>query len=51
MRVTLDVQTSLALFRRIFEYFDLVPAIVERPDAAARWSAPRTAGEVEFRDV
>ncbi len=33
MRVTLDVQTSLALFRRIFEYLDLKPAITERPDA------------------
>lgn len=27
MRVTLDVQTSLTLFRRLFEYLDLVPAI------------------------
>ncbi|MCL2543406.1 MAG: ABC transporter ATP-binding protein/permease [Nocardioidaceae bacterium] len=35
MRVTLDVQTSLALFRRIFEYVDLEPAIVERPGAVA----------------
>ena len=50
MRVTLDVQTSLALFRRIFEYFDLVPAIVERPDASP---LERTAhgGRVEFDDV
>ncbi len=35
MRVALDVQTSLALFARIFEYLDLRPAIVElarRPD-------------------
>ncbi len=37
MRVTLDVQTSLALFRRIFEYLDLEPAITSarRPAAAA----------------
>ena len=35
MRVTLDVQTSLALFRRIFEYLDLEPAVVESPDARA----------------
>jgi ATP-binding cassette, subfamily B, bacterial len=50
MRVTLDVQTSLALFRRIFEYFDLVPAIIERPDARP---LERTAhgGRVEFDDV
>lgn len=33
MRVALDVQTSLALFRRIFEYLDLRPAIVDRPGA------------------
>jgi ATP-binding cassette subfamily B protein len=33
LRVALDVQTSLALFARIFEYLDLVPAIVDAPDA------------------
>ncbi len=33
MRVALDVQTSLALFRRIFEYLDLTPAIADRPGA------------------
>jgi ATP-binding cassette subfamily B protein len=33
LRVSLDVQTSLALFRRIFEYLDLQPRIVDRPDA------------------
>ncbi len=33
MRVALDVQTSLALFQRIFEYLDLVPAISDRPGA------------------
>ncbi|WP_370616854.1 ABC transporter ATP-binding protein [Mumia sp. Pv 4-285] len=50
MRVTLDVQTSLALFRRIFEYLDLEPAIVERPDARP---LPDTGegGHVEFRAV
>jgi ATP-binding cassette subfamily B protein len=35
MRVSLDVQTSLALFARIFAYLDLQPAIVESPTAAA----------------
>jgi ATP-binding cassette, subfamily B, bacterial len=50
MRVTLDVQTSLALFRRIFEYLDLVPAITERPGARTLdGSALR--GEIEFSDV
>jgi ATP-binding cassette subfamily B protein len=33
LRVALDVQTSLALFTRIFEYLDLEPQIVDRPDA------------------
>ena len=50
MRVSLDVQTSLALFRRIFEYLDLVPAVVERPEAHPL-PATSTGGSVEFRDV
>jgi ATP-binding cassette, subfamily B, bacterial len=33
LRVALDVQTSLALFARIFQYLDLEPAIVDAPDA------------------
>jgi ATP-binding cassette, subfamily B, bacterial len=33
LRVALDVQTSLALFARIFAYLDLKPAIVDAPDA------------------
>lgn len=33
MRVSLDVQTSQALFARIFEYLDLQPGIVDRPGA------------------
>lgn len=48
MRVTLDVQTSLALFRRIFEYLDLRPTITEKPDAV---ELPTPRGEVELRDV
>lgn len=35
MRVALDLQTSGALFARIFEYLDLVPAIKDRPGARA----------------
>ena len=50
MRVTLDVQTSLALFRRIFEYLDLEPAITERADAV-HLSREDLRGEIEFRDV
>ena len=33
LRVSLDVQTSLALFGRIFAYLDLRPRIVDAPDA------------------
>jgi ATP-binding cassette subfamily B protein len=50
MRVTLDVQTSLALFRRLFEYLDLKPAITERPHAVTV-DAREVRGEIEFRDV
>ncbi|HWJ68333.1 MAG TPA: ABC transporter ATP-binding protein [Nocardioides sp.] len=50
MRVSLDVQTSLALFRRIFEYLDLEPAITERPGAVAL-DPERVRGRVELRDV
>jgi ATP-binding cassette subfamily B protein len=35
MRVALDLQTSSALFARIFEYLDLKPAITDKPDARA----------------
>ncbi len=50
MRVSLDVQTSMALFRRIFEYLDLEPAITERPDAV-RLDPATLQGRVEFRGV
>ncbi|GAA3614174.1 ABC transporter ATP-binding protein [Microlunatus ginsengisoli] len=50
MRVTLDVQTSLALFGRIFEYLDLEPAIVERPDAHPL-PASHHGGRIEFDHV
>ncbi|GAA4755525.1 ABC transporter ATP-binding protein [Amnibacterium soli] len=33
LRVALDLQTSSALFARIFEYLDLKPAITDAPDA------------------
>ncbi|KQZ11595.1 ABC transporter ATP-binding protein [Agromyces fucosus] len=55
MRVALDLQTSSALFARIFEYLDLKPAIVDRPDAR---QVPSTGsgsegplGRVEFDEV
>lgn len=50
MRVSLDVQTSLALFRRIFEYLDLEPAITDR-DGARDIDPATLRGEIEFRDV
>ena len=50
MRVTMDVQTSLALFRRLFEYLDMVPAIQDRPDAKVM-EPSEVRGEIEFRDV
>ncbi|GAA4351637.1 ABC transporter ATP-binding protein [Microbacterium rhizosphaerae] len=51
MRVALDLQTSQAVFARIFEYMDLVPAIADEPDAIRVEDAPGPAGSVEFRDV
>ena len=51
MRVALDVQTSMALFARIFEYLDLTPAIVDSPDAVDVADAPGPVGRIEFRDV
>ncbi len=50
LRVSLDVQTSLALFGRIFEYLDLVPSLQDSPDARPLAKADAR-GEVEFRDV
>jgi len=51
MRVALEVQTSAALFARIFEYLDLTPAITDAPDAIDVADAPGPLGRIEFRDV
>ncbi|WP_396652111.1 ABC transporter ATP-binding protein [Microbacterium sp. AG1240] len=51
MRVALDLQTSAALFARIFEYLDLVPAITDKTDAIDVTRAPGPLGRLEFRDV
>lgn len=51
MRVALDLQTSSAVFARIFEYLDLVPAIADAPDAVPATQAPGPLGRIEFRDV
>ncbi|WP_291051296.1 ABC transporter ATP-binding protein [Herbiconiux sp.] len=50
MRVGLDLQTSGALFARIFEYLDLKPAIADAPDAVTLPESG-TAGRVEFEHV
>jgi len=50
LNVQVEIQGSLALFDRIFEYLDLDPEIVDAPDAVAL--DPRSvAGGVRFRDV
>lgn len=51
MRVALDLQTSRALFARIFEYLDMVPAIQDAAGAITVAEAPGPVGRVEFRDV
>ncbi|MFD4423186.1 ABC transporter ATP-binding protein [Agromyces sp. NPDC058484] len=50
MRVALDLQTSSALFARIFEYLDLRPSITDAPGARDVASGPAL-GRVEFDDV
>lgn len=51
MRVSLDLQTSSALFARIFEYLDMVPEIQDAPDAISAANAPGPRGRIEFADV
>jgi ATP-binding cassette subfamily B protein len=48
MRVALDLQTSSALFARIFQYLDLTPAISDAPDAV---EVPAVTGRVQFEGV
>lgn len=50
MRVALDLQTSGALFARIFEYLDLKPSITDAPGARDVTDGPAL-GRVEFDDV
>ncbi len=51
MRVALDLQTSGAIFARIFEYLDLTPAISDAAGAIPVTDGPGPLGTVEFRDV
>jgi ATP-binding cassette subfamily B protein len=48
MRVALDLQTSSALFARIFQYLDLTPAISDAPGAVP---VPVVTGRVQFDGV
>ncbi|TFC51880.1 MULTISPECIES: ABC transporter ATP-binding protein [unclassified Cryobacterium] len=48
MRVALDLQTSSALFARIFQYLDLTPAISDAPGARP---VPAVTGRVQFDAV
>ncbi|WP_201771690.1 ABC transporter ATP-binding protein [Cryobacterium roopkundense] len=51
LRVVLDLQTSSALFARIFEYLDFVPAIADKPDALTVPVGDAAAGSVQFDRV
>ncbi|WP_353941035.1 ABC transporter ATP-binding protein [Streptomyces sp. HUAS MG91] len=48
LQTGVQIQTSLALFQRIFEYLDLPVDITERPDAV---HLDTVKGEVRFEDV
>jgi ATP-binding cassette subfamily B protein len=50
LQVSVDVQSSVALFGRVFEYLDLRPAITDRP-GAEDLPASQVRGEVELDRV
>jgi ATP-binding cassette subfamily B protein len=50
LRVSVEIQSSLALFERVFEYLDLESDIVDAPDAL-RLDPRSVKGEVALRDV
>ncbi len=49
MQIALDLQTSSALFARIFEYLDLKPAIID--PAATKKIAKKNLGKIRFENV
>ena len=54
LQVSVELRSSLALFDRVFEYLDVVPDIVDAPDAVslpADSSSGSSAGSVALRDV
>ena len=50
LRTSVELQSSLALFERIFGYLDIRPDIVDAPDAVAM-PIERVEGRVALRDV
>jgi len=50
LRTSVEVQSSLALFERVFQYLDLEHEIVDSPNARAL-SKAEVRGAVRFRDV
>jgi ATP-binding cassette subfamily B protein len=50
LQVSTEIQSSLSLFERIFQYLDLQHEIVDRP-GARRLEAEQIHGQVSFRDV
>ena len=50
LRVSVEIQSSLALFERVFEYLDLEPDIVDAPGAIALDPA-QVEGRVTFDDI
>ncbi len=50
LRVSVEIQSSLALFQRVFEYLDLEPDIVDAPDAI-ELDASRVEGRVTLESV
>jgi ATP-binding cassette subfamily B protein len=50
LQVSVEVQSAMALFDRIFEYLDMPHEIVDRP-GAGRVEPAAVRGEVGFRDV
>src|ERR1700751_1867109 len=50
LQVSVELRSSLALFARVFEYLDVVPDIVDAPDAVDL-PATEAGGRVALRDV
>jgi ATP-binding cassette subfamily B protein len=51
LQVSVELRSSLALFDRVFEYLDVVPDIVDAPDAVSLDPDFAGAGAVALRDV